>query len=168
VTPPEFSRPFDIREANGSPLELTASAEECAALARRFDVVRIDRLEAKLVLDREGDVVSAKGSLRAALVQSCAISGDDLPATIDEALSFRFVPAATYQPDQEVELITQQLDEIEYTGTSFDLGEEVAQSLGLAIDPFAVGPGAEEARREAGLLGAGEAGPFGALKGLLG
>ncbi|QYU69205.1 hypothetical protein J4558_03410 [Leptolyngbya sp. 15MV] len=33
----------------------------------------------------------------------------------------------------------------------FDLGEAVAQSLGLAIDPYAVGPEAEAARREAGI-----------------
>jgi len=65
-----------------------------------------------------------------------------------------------------VELDAEDLDEIEYEGSSFDLGEAVAQSLALAIDPFATGPGAEEARRRAGLMGEGEAGPFAALKGM--
>ena len=37
-------------------------------------------------------------------------------------------------------------DEIGYSGTIFDIGEAVAQSLALAIDPFATGPQAEAAR----------------------
>ena len=46
------------------------------------------------------------------------------------------------------------------------LGEAVAQSLALAIDPYLEGPGAEEVRK-AGLLSQGESNPFAALKGLL-
>ena len=61
------------------------------------------------------------------------------------------------------ELDAKACDEIEYSGTSFDLGEAVAQSLALVIDPFAVGPNAEEARRKAGLIGEEAAGPFAAL-----
>ena len=48
----------------------------------------------------------------------------------------------------------------------FDLGEAVAQDLALAIDPYAVGPGAERARKEAGLLDEAAAGPFAALEAL--
>ena len=47
-----------------------------------------------------------------------------------------------------------------------DPGEAVAQSLALAIDPFAEGPGAEEARRRAGILSESAAGPFAALAAL--
>ena len=47
-----------------------------------------------------------------------------------------------------------------------DVGEAVAQSLALAIDPFAVGPDAERARQQAGLLDEGQAGPFAALAAL--
>ena len=164
---PEFSRMVDIRQADGTRVELVASAEECAALARRFDLVRIDRLEADVSLIRDGEAVDASGTLSAGIVQSCAVSGENLPAAIREKLAFRFVPEGAHRPGEEVELDATALDEIEYAGTQFDLGEAVAQSLALAIDPFAEGPGAEEARRKAGLLGEGEAGPFGALKGLL-
>jgi uncharacterized metal-binding protein YceD (DUF177 family) len=164
----EFSRPIDTREADGKRVRLTAGAAERAALAKRFGIVRIDRLEAEVALDRaSGGAFAASGRLAADIVQSCAVSAEDLPVTIDEALSFRFVPAAAHPHDEEVELDAADCDEIEYSGTSFDLGEAVAQSLALAIDPFAVGPAAEAARREAGLLGEDEAGPFAALKGLL-
>lgn len=37
-----------------------------------------------------------------------------------------------------------------------DLGEAVAQSLGLAIDPYAIGPDADTARKEVGIVQEGE------------
>ena len=55
-------------------------------------------------------------------------------------------------PDEEVELLADELDEIPFTGDSFDLGEAVAQTLALAIDPYAEGPQAERARAEAGIV----------------
>lgn len=167
MTTPEFSRPIDVRQAEGKHVTLVANEAERAALSRRFDLVRIDRLEAEITLDRQGTTVNANGALSADIVQSCAVSAEDLPVAIREDLAFRFVPAATgHQPDEEVELEAEDCDEIEYAGTTFDIGEAVAQSLALAIDPFAVGPNAEEARRKAGLLGESDAGPFAALKAL--
>ena len=100
-------------------------------------------------------------------MQSCAVSGDDLPARIDEPVDLRFVPAAASHAE-EMELAAEDLDEIEYDDGHFDLGEALAQSLALGIDPYAVGPDAEAARRKAGLTGEGQAGPLAeALKGLL-
>ena len=167
MNPPEFSRPVDVRQAQGKAMQLTASAEECAALSERFGLVRIDRLTAELLLSRDGDAVAGHGTLDAAIVQTCAVSGDDLPVTIAEPLFFRFVPASdASQLAEEVELGADDFDEIEFEGTMIDVGEAAAQSLALAIDPFAEGPGAEEARRRAGILGEGEAGPFAALAAL--
>jgi hypothetical protein len=167
LPPPEFSRPVDIRQADGATLRLEPNADERAALARRFEIVRIDSLVAEVMLTREGGTVGAEGRLTAAIVQSCAVSSDDLAIAIDEPLQFRFVPMRTdHRPEEEIELDAGDCDEIEFSGTAFDLGEAVAQSLGLAIDPFAVGPGAEEARREAGIAGKGAAGPFAALEAL--
>ena len=167
MTAPEFSREIDVRQAEGKALRLVPSAAEAAALARRFALVRIERLEAELVLSRQGQAVAAEGRLQAAIVQSCAVSGEDLAVTIDEPLAFRFVPAmADHLPDEEIEIDAQACDEIENSGTMIDCGEAVAQSLALAIDPFAEGPGAEEARRKAGIISEGEAGPFAALAAL--
>jgi len=167
MSTPEFSRPVDIRQADGRVLALSANDGERAALAARFGLMRIDRLDAEMKLGREGEAVTATGSLSADIVQSCAISAEDLPVAINEPLAFRFVPArGDHAPDEEIELDAEDCDEIEYSGTAFDLGEAVAQSLALAIDPFATGPQAEEARRNAGLLGEQDAGPFAALKGL--
>lgn len=167
MTPPEFSYPIDVRQTEGKAAQLVANESERRALSGRFGIVRIDRLEASLLLNREGLAVIASGELSADIVQSCAVSAEDLAVSIREPLSFRFVPEATgHQPDEEIELGAGDLDEIEYTGTTIDLGEAVAQSLALAIDPFLTGAGADEARRHAGLNDETASGPFAALAAL--
>lgn len=164
---PEFSRKVDLRQITVAPLALAATAEECRALAARFDLVSLDRLEATVALEAEGGVVTATGRFAANWVQSCAVSGEDLPVSVDQPLAFRFVPASdAHVPDEEIELTDEDCDEIAYTGTSFDVGEAVAQSVALAIDPFAAGPNADTTRKQAGLLGEAASGPFAALAGL--
>lgn len=164
MTAGEFSRLFDVRQAEGKSVRLVANEVERAALAARFGIVRIDRLEAEVLLERNGEAVNAKGQLNAEIVQSCAVSAEDLPVSMHEPLTFRFAPAqGNHRPDEEIELDAGDLDEIEYEGTMFDLGEAVAQSVALAIDPFATGPQAEEARRKAGLIDETASGPFATL-----
>ena len=158
---PEFSRTFDVRQLDHKDVRLVADEGERAALAERFGLVRIDRLEAVVLIEREGQALKADGVLTAEIVQSCAVSAEDLPVAIREPLALRFVPAtAAHTPDEEIELDADDLDEIEFTGASIDLGEAVAQSLALAIDPFATGPDADQARQ---LLDEGSANPFAVL-----
>lgn len=162
----EFSRMIDPRQITAAPVTLVASPEERAALAKRFALVSIDRLEAKVSLEHDGPAVKADGRISAEIVQSCSVSGEDLPVAIDEPISFRFVPETGHRPNEEVELEAGELDEIAYSGSQFDLGEEVAQSLALAIDPYAEGPGADEFRRKAGIVNETASGPFAALAAL--
>lgn len=163
----EFSRTYDPRQLPGTAVDLVASEAERAALTKRFGLVRIDRMEARIELVREAAGASATGRLTGEIVQSCAVSGEDLPVSIDEPVNLKFVPAgAASAPDEEIELEADELDEIEFTGSQFDLGEALAQTLALAIDPYAVGPDAEEARRKAGLLDKDTSGPFAALAAL--
>jgi hypothetical protein len=160
----EFVRMVDLREIGDAPVRLKASEAECAALARRFLLMRIHHLRAELSLTPEGQRVDAIGTLRASIIQSCAVSGEDLAVEIAEPLHIRFVPeGAPGRPDEEIELAADDLDTIDYAGTAFDLGEAVAQSLALAIDPFATGPQADAARRKAGIVGEGATGAFAGL-----
>lgn len=162
---PEFSRLVDERHVDPKPITIEATGEERKALARRFGLVAIHQLQATVRLERSGEAVAANGRLSASIVQSCAVSGEDLPVRIDEPLAFRFVPAAQPQ-DEEIELEAEELDEIGFEGHEFDLGEAVAQSLALAIDPYATGPEADRVRKEAGLLDEAASGPFAALAAL--
>jgi len=165
----EFTRMVELRSIDARTRHVEAGEDERKALAARFGLVTIGRLEAALELVAEGTTVTAKGTLSADIVQSCAVTGDDLPVAIREKLDLRFVPEAEQQAavDEDREIDSSEADEIGYEGTAFDLGEAIAESLALAIDPYATGPGADAARKEAGLLGEEDTGPFAALKGLV-
>jgi uncharacterized metal-binding protein YceD (DUF177 family) len=165
MTQPEFSRLVDRRSLPSAPLAIAADEAERKALARRFGLIAVDRLEAELSLAAEGEAIEASGTLRAEVVQTCAVSGDDLPVTIEEPITLRFVPEVPVT-EEELELEEEDLDEIPYSGTAFDLGEAVAQSLALAIDPYATSADADRVREEKGLSGEEAAGPFAALAAL--
>ncbi|MBW8784593.1 MAG: DUF177 domain-containing protein [Novosphingobium sp.] len=164
MSSPELSRMVELRSVHGQMLRIEASPAERTALAGRFGIVAIHRLTADVQLDRHGPGAQVTGRLDANIVQACAISGEDLAQTLTEELNLRFIPATgTHRPDEEIELSEADCDEIEFSGGRFDVGEAVAQSLALAIDPFATGPEADRARAEAGLLDEQAAGPFAAL-----
>lgn len=164
---PEFSRIIDIRQVNDDPIVLAPNEAERKRLAARFQISAVEAMQATISLKREGDAVEAKGHLDASIVQACAVSGEDFPVTISEAIALRFIPPGQgHAPDEEIEITADDCDEIEYEGTSFDLGEAVAQSLALAIDPFAEGPDADKARAEHNLGGDVATGPFAALAAL--
>ncbi|MFU7528726.1 YceD family protein [Qipengyuania sp. ASV99] len=162
VNQPEFSRRIRIKGLPGEIVVIEADAGERAGLAARFDLPGIDRLRAEVTLEQRGQAIRAVGTLKAEIRQSCAISGEDFPATIEEPLDLRFVeqgaqPVAQDESAEiEIELDAEDCDEIEFSGDAFDLGEAVAQTLGLAIDPYAEGPQADEARRKAGIVAEGE------------
>ncbi len=162
----EFTHIVKLRQIMQGPRILEASEEERRALAQRFQITAISKLKAEVNLLVDGTIVTANGRLQADIVQQCAVSGDDFPVHISEALAFRFAPETQAPADDELELDADDCDEIYYSGEGFDLGEAVAQSLGLAIDPFACGPNAEETRKKAGLLDESAAGPFAALAAL--
>ncbi|WP_299196645.1 YceD family protein [uncultured Erythrobacter sp.] len=159
---PELSRRIKLAGLPGETVVVEADAGERAALAARFSLPGIDSLRAEVELEQRGSAVRATGTLKAAIRQTCAISGEDFPANIDEALDLRFVEAGSLDTpideneEIEVELGAEDCDEIEYSGDAFDLGEAVAQSLGLAIDPYAEGPEADAAREKAGIVKEGE------------
>jgi uncharacterized metal-binding protein YceD (DUF177 family) len=166
----EFERIVDAARLPAGEQLFEASAEECAVLAKRFALIAVHSLSARVTLAADGPVVRVTGRVMADVVQSCAISGDDLPVRISEPVALRFVPHYAAVPDaDEVELSAEELDEIEMDGTRFDLGEALAQTMALGIDPYAEGPRADEVRRKAGLLGENADGPLArAFKDLLG
>jgi uncharacterized metal-binding protein YceD (DUF177 family) len=164
---PEFSRLVDVRHLPERPLRIEADAAERESLARRFGIEAIERLEAEVTLDRVGGAVTAEGRIEAAIVQSCAVSGDPFPTDIADDVALRFVQGVTpARPDEEIELDAADCDEIAFEGAQFDLGEAIAQTLALAIDPYATGPDADRVRKEAGLSDEASSGPFAALAAL--
>ena len=166
---PEFSRPvrLDTLGPDPRPLTIEAEAGERAALAKRFALVAIERLSANARLVRDGDEVVACGRIAAAVVQSCVASGEPVEAIVDEPFELTFRPSPSgIRPDEEVELSEAELDVVFYEGGAIDLGEAVAETMALSLDPFPRAPDADEALKKAGVKSEEEAGPFGALAGL--
>ena len=169
----ELSRIVKVRPVPGDAVEVEADEAERAALAKRFGLPAVKSLRAEVSLEQDGGSILARGMLDAQIIQNCAISGEEFAVSIDEPILLRFIEARGPEPSEdeeeiEIELSEEDCDEIEYSGDAFDLGEAIAQSLGLAIDPYAEGPNADAARKDAGISGDDEpSGPLAeALKGL--
>ncbi len=164
---PEYSYPVDIRQVADAPLTLVPDEAARRRLSGRFGITSIPAMQATISLVREGERVTATGRLTADVIQACRVSAEDFPVRIDEPVHLRFVPpAGAITPDEEIELTAEDCDEIEYHGTAFDLGEALAQTLALALDPFAEGPNADAFRAAHGLDGEAVTGPFAALAAL--
>lgn len=152
--PNELVRLVKPRALPAGTLEIEANEAERAALAKRFGITAIHALTAKVDFSEKDDAVVASGAFQATLEQPCAVTRDDFTYDITEDFSLRFVPAGKlgeYEEDAEFELTEEDLDEIEYEGETFDLGEAIAQELGLAIAPYREGPDADAMRAEAGI-----------------
>ena len=171
---PEFSRTLRIDTLGPAPrrVEIAADEAERAALAARFGLIAIDRLTAAAEVSLSGETVLARGSLEGSVVQSCVATGDPVPATVAEDFRIEFRPQPVARgADEEVELGEAELDVVFYDGASVDLGEAVAETLSLALDPYPRSPKADEALRQAGVKSEEEAGaessPFAGLKNML-
>jgi len=169
MTTPEFSRlvRVDSIGSAGRDIAIEADESERAALARRFGLLAVERVSARASLTRGGDTTIVEGRLSAAVTQSCVVTAEPVEAALDEAftLEFRRQPEGGSR-DEEVELGADELDVIFHDGTTIDIGEAVAETLALGLDPFPRGAGAQDALRRAGVTSEVEAGPFGALAAL--
>lgn len=164
----EFEHIVKLDRLPPEPLTIEADARERSALARRFGLPAIHALEATVALTQDGDAVQANGRLQASFDQRCAIADEPFTNCLDEPLAIRFVRSiAPGSEDEPIEFVRDDADEIEYDGASFDLGEAVAQSFGLALDPYATGPDADRVRAESGIEDEdAPSGPFAALAAL--
>lgn len=164
---PEFSRPVPLDSISEAPraLAIEANPAERAALASRFGLKSVERLEGELRLLRRAAGIYAEGRLRAEVVQACVVTDEPLPLSLDEEFTIRFAPAGEPAGD-EIELSAEECDTVFYEGGAIDLGEALAETMALSLDPFPRSPNADAALKEAGVLSEAEAAPFGALAGL--
>jgi uncharacterized metal-binding protein YceD (DUF177 family) len=158
----EFTRPVEIARLNRGEQQfrIAANAEERAALARRFDLLGLDKLEADVRLAAVvGGLVRLEADLAADVTQACVVTLAPVKARLDESFTLLYGEggeASEVALDGEAETIEP------ISSGVIDIGEAVAQQLSLALDPFPHAPGAELARREAAPEPAAES-PFKAL-----
>lgn len=172
--PPEFSRPVRVDTLGIAPREIQIEADETerSALAERFGLAGIDRLSAQLSLSRNGERVTARGRLAAAVTQSCVVTGEPVPAVLEEPFEVEFRPPPGGEAEEEIELGGNELDTVFYDGAAVDVGELAAETLSLGLDPYPRSEAAQEALKAAGVKSEEEAkaesSPFAILKEKLG
>lgn len=158
----EFSRPYALEKlgAGQDHLAIEAGAKEREALAQRLGIIAIARLSAELTVTADPllKLLRIAGKLDAAVTQGCVVT----LAPVDEELSERFAQSysldAPQGGDEEEEGLDPEVPEALPEG-GLDLGEEVAQQLSLALNPYPRAPGAAlpDAARDA------KANPFAGL-----
>ena len=154
--------------AGASLHQISANADQCAALAQRFQLLSLARLSAQLALSKTASGILAKGRLIAAAEQACVATGDGVPVMLDETLEILFI----VQPneDGEFELNANDCDTMYHDGKGVDIGEAAAQTFGLALDPYPRSSSAEQILRKAGVQSEEDAklqsGPFAGLAAL--
>ena len=139
---PELHRTIAVDRVGPAGLDVTveATADELTALAHRMGLPAVLSLTCALHLHRDAaDRLVARGRLHAQVMQTCVISLEDFPATVDERFTVLFVPAGEETEDDDPSTP----DEISYENGMIDLGEAAAEQLALALDPYPRAPGAE-------------------------
>lgn len=148
TTPPEFSRPLPIERIgrDGKAWTVEASEAERAALARRFDLVALDRLIAEVEVTRDnGGTYRLTATIEAAVVQSCVVSLEPVAADIRDRQTHLFAIEDEGDDDLEEDGPEPIVD------GQIDVGEVVAQQLALALPAYPRAPDATVAAVAASL-----------------
>ena len=128
----EFSRPLQVDRvpALGCHERLAADEMECAALAKRFDLPRIHSLGGLLkVVPWRGGGLKITGTLNARVDQVSVISLETFTSDLEFAIERYFLSPRAGQPTAE-----EDVDVIE--NGIIDLGEILAESMALELDPY--------------------------------
>lgn len=173
MTGVELSRPVRNDTIGTSPrlVEVRADEAERKALARRFGLEAVDRLEAEVSVVRTQADIVASGRMLAEVTQTCVVTGEPVPARLEESFAVHFRPEPEAGAAQEeIELDEEEMDVIFHDGAMVDVGEAVAQTLALNLDPYPRTPAAAEVLKSAGVRDEAEAEaqahPFGGLAAL--
>lgn len=168
MTTPEFSRTERVDTIGEVPrtVHITAEPGERAALAERFALIAIEELRADFTVQRDEIGIVTRGRIIAHVTQPCVVTGEPVPARIDESVALRFVDDDDEPARDEIELTADALDIIPYENGEIDLGEAAAETMALALEPFPRSADAEATLRASGVLQEDQVGPFSALAAL--
>lgn len=141
----EFSRIVTTDRISAKPLreQITATPEECAALAERFGLVALEDFTAEITLKRisPSRVIRASGRLKARLVQECVVSLEPVAEAVEAKFEAFFEEVTDkkdiFSSDDSGESVPEPIGD-----ARIDIGELAAQNLSVAINPY---PRAEKA-----------------------
>ncbi len=139
----------DTLPRDGETVTIEANAEERAALAALLKLPAIESLSATLALTR-----AAKGGARVIgavhgeVTQTCVVSLEPFPATVEEEIDVRFAPrdderGARRRGVEEPEIVSMADDDEPdpIIDGKIDLGALAREFLALGLDPYPRKPG---------------------------
>ncbi len=139
-----YSVPVRLHQI-GAKLErkLEPDVAERAKIAKSLDLASLDAFEADVVLVPSGHAGwRLSGRVRANAVQTCGLTLEPLPVTIDAKFSIPLAEAVETESDEiDITLDDDSPDLIEEG--QIDLGQYAVEQLALKLDPFPRKPGAE-------------------------
>lgn len=129
-------------------------------VARALDLASLDAFVAEVRVEPNRAGWHLSGRVQAQVVQTCGITLEPLPVTIDERFGIDLVEATEPEPDEEVEVNLDDDAPDVIADARIDLGQYAFEQLALHLDPFPRKPGAVFVQPEEPA----EISPFAALK----
>lgn len=132
----EMSRVYDL----GLPWALkqnqkiVATPEECQAITRRFNILRVNEVTAEITIspEYEDQCFKVTGELCAKVSQACVLSFEPVEEIIQTPVNIK-IRLSPQEEDREDHLS----EDIEYAlETKVDIGELLLQYLSLSLNPY--------------------------------
>jgi hypothetical protein len=167
----EFSHPVRTDRLGAAPLTVVLEPDRAVrgALAERFDLVELPSLRAELTLRRRPETgwIEVSGAIAADVVQTCVVTTDPVAARVEAEVLELFDDSGGVGDDEVI------LDPMADTPEPLadmvlDVGEIVAQTLGLSLNPYPRTPGANLAEATVESAERAGASPFAGLAALKG
>lgn len=135
----------DALPHEGETVTIEATPAEREALASFFKLPAIAILTATLRVEPWGrGGARVTGAVRGELTQTCVVSLEPFPATVDEAVDVRFAPEAAVDsrlPIKETVLLADEDEPDPLIDGKIDLGALAQEFFALGLDPYPRKPG---------------------------
>jgi uncharacterized metal-binding protein YceD (DUF177 family) len=152
----EFSHVIETAQIppDGLQLHLTANPSDCLALAKRFRILAVLRLEARLQVRPDAVLAGCyvvTGQIDAEVEQACVVSLEPVRQRIAESFTRSFAPTTGAVPVAGAEADEDAAEWLDPAATDppdvladgrIDVGAVVAEELALSLDPYPRKPGA--------------------------
>ena len=116
-------------------INIEATADERAALARRFGLQSLDRMTASVTTSRLNDGAVQLGVVFAAdVVQQCVATLESVEARVEGEEIILMAPPSANSAEIVIDPTDDEPEPL--LGETLDVGEVVAEQFGLALDPY--------------------------------
>lgn len=142
-----FTLGVDDVHHDGRTYQLKASKNQLSDLADRFKLVVLNSFSADISVQSEAktDTIWIRGNIEADLVQQCVVTLGDVPEQVSDSFELMLVsPELAEQMDEdEVYLDPKAPDYDAFEGAIIPVGDVVAQTLSVLMDPYPKQPNAK-------------------------